>query len=156
LFARADLSEDAAQSRWQLLPKLWEKIQERPWRGHGFGATVMYTTKDPRIVQKTGGSFTTYIFEWGWLDSWIKFGVLGIPVLLGWLLWLGWRASRIFGDQSQIQWGIYLSLLVFVVVHAFTPYLNHPLGIGFLLFIEGFLTLHEFERRQLIATAKTV
>ena len=47
--------------------------------GRGFGATVTYQTRDPRILADNGsGEYTTYAFEWGWLDIWLKLGIFGL------------------------------------------------------------------------------
>ncbi|MBP7006195.1 glycosyltransferase family 2 protein, partial [Patescibacteria group bacterium] len=51
-------SEPAAMSRWSLLPVMQEGIKKHIFFGSGFGATLTYVSKDPRVVQKTGGSYT--------------------------------------------------------------------------------------------------
>lgn len=127
--SRVDAQEGAALSRYQLLPILWSKIKEHPVMGSGFGATVTYHSQDPRAVEKTGGLITTYAFEWGWLEHWIKFGVIGIPLML-WLLVSIARRS-----------GQYVPIASLAVIHLFTPYLNHPLGIGFLVFLTAASTI---------------
>ncbi|MDQ7814868.1 MAG: glycosyltransferase [Patescibacteria group bacterium] len=133
---RANMGEEAAVSRWKLLPKMWEKISEHPILGSGFGATVTYESKDPRVVQSTGGTFETYAFEWGWLEHWIKFGVLGVPVMLWILISLGWRIWRT-EEPRWLRVGAVSSLFALAVLHFFTPYLNHPLGFAFLFLGEG-------------------
>ncbi|MDO8571227.1 MAG: glycosyltransferase, partial [bacterium] len=69
-------SEAAAASRWSLLPVLTSAISAHPFLGYGFGKTLTYTSFDPRVreLEKTG-TFTTYAFEWGYLDVVIKIGV---------------------------------------------------------------------------------
>ncbi len=133
---RANMEEEAAVSRWNLLPKMWEKISEHPILGSGFGATVTYESKDPRVVQTTGGKLETYAFEWGWLEHWIKFGILGIPVMLWILISLSWRIWKT-EEPRWIRVGAVSSLFALAVLHFFTPYLNHPLGFAFLLLGEG-------------------
>lgn len=120
--ARAEAGEAAATSRWELLPILFEKAMESPIIGHGFGATVTYQSADPRVVEKTGGLYTTYAFEWGWMDLWIKFGLLG-PIVMLWLL----------ASISKNRIDLAAVILTLAVVHVFTPYLNHPLGLLFLM-----------------------
>jgi hypothetical protein len=104
--------------------------------GSGFGATVTYVSRDPRVVQSTGGVYTTYAFEWGWLEHWIKFGILGIPLLLFVLVRLARRilASQLPKEQKQV---LVLSLIALAAVHISTPYLNHPLGFAWLVALEG-------------------
>jgi O-antigen ligase len=138
--SRTDMGEAAAVSRWQLLPKLWEKIRERPITGSGFGVTVTYESKDPRVIEKTGGTgiYRTYAFEWGWLDFWLKFGILGIPLMLWVVVWLGWRIWRL-DEPRWLRVGAVVSLAALVVLHFFTPYLNHPLGFAFIFLGEGLI-----------------
>jgi hypothetical protein len=124
LRARADTGEAAASTRWVLLPALVEKIKQHPLLGSGFGATVSYASKDPHILQMTqGGLYTTYAFEWGWLEHWIKFGILGVPLMLWIVVGL---AVRLWKQETMPFWlrvGSVSSLVGLMVVHAFTPYL---------------------------------
>jgi hypothetical protein len=134
------VTDAAAESRWNLLPVLMKKIGQTPILGSGFGATVTYKTEDPRILaQNPSGLYTTYAFEWGWLEHWIKFGILGIPVMLWLLLSVAWRTWKTDGEW-WIRAGFVSSLAALGVIHVFTPYLNHPLGFGFLLAAEGWVT----------------
>ena len=89
------------------------------------------------------GEFTTFAFEWGYLDLWYKMGILG-PLaylgLIGSILLTLWRAIK---NQSEmilsginirgLSLGLFAALIALTVVHFFTPYLNHPLGIGFII-----------------------
>ncbi len=135
LKTRISTDEDAAASRWHLLPLLWQGIERHPVFGSGFGATITYESRDPRIVQTTGGKVTTFAFEWGWLDLWYKFGMVILP-LLGILLWrIGRSSQRI--KAPEIGVAVSIGLLALTVTHFFTPYLNHPLGIGLILALEG-------------------
>lgn len=138
---RADVGEEAAAvSRWHLLSVLEKKIEEHPILGSGFGATVTYQSEDPRLVASNGGVYTTYAFEWGWIEPWIKFGILGIPIILGLLISLGWRIWRNEGDSS-LRIAAVSTLVMLAVVHFFTPYLNHPLGFAFLFAGEALVAM---------------
>jgi len=140
LFARLHSDESALRSRWQLLPVLWQGIEEAPIIGHGFGSTVTYTSSDPRVVQQTGGQFTTYSFEWGWLDFWFKFGILGIPLIAYILIRLSWSFWLL--DRPRWQKVIPAFMLgTLALVHMFTPYLNHPLGFIVIILLESVLVL---------------
>ncbi len=140
-FARADMSESAAASRWELLPVLNAKIREAPLFGHGFGATVTYASKDPRVVASTGGSYTTYAFEWGWHDFAVKIGLFGVfaylLVLLGLFRRLG-AAGFVTGQAL---------LVCLAVIHIFSPFLNHPLGIMVIILMETAVAVHAYTRR---------
>jgi hypothetical protein len=109
---------------------------------------VTYDTLDPRLVEQgLATGYTTYAFEWGWLDHWLKLGLLGIPVM-AWVLWsLGqrtWRSS----EPDWLRTGAVASLVALAALHVFTPYLNHPLGFLFLLVGEGMVSSGK-DREQL-------
>lgn len=137
--SRGSTTDAAAESRWNLLPVLLAKIQQAPILGSGFGATVAYVTKDPRILAANpNGVYVTYAFEWGWLEHWVKFGFLGIPVMA----WLVMNLIRRAWKTDAAWWiraGFVSSLIGLAALHVFTPYLNHPLGFGFLLATEAFI-----------------
>ena len=132
--------EAALVSRWQALPVLVNVFMKRPFVGYGFGKEVTYFSKDPRVLEKNAtGEFTTYSFEWGYLDILIKVGVLGFLVvcmLLVCVIRFGFKAYTACKDShdSYLVLGLLLGLCALIITHIFTPYLNHPLGIGYLLF----------------------
>jgi hypothetical protein len=161
--ATAVKNEAAVASRWALWPKLWQKIKAQPILGQGFGTTVTYRSSDPRILSSTvDGIYTTYAFEWGWLDIWLKLGIFGlifyflliVNLLLaafgqtkekkpaqGVILKTWSEVKRFFSffvrfnplKVDGLLVGLGLGLIVVAVVNFFSPYLNHPLGIGYLL-----------------------
>jgi len=123
--------EAGASSRWQLLPPLWQKINTSPILGRGFGATVTYKTSDPRVLEnRPDGLYTTYSFEWGWLDVWLKLGLFGLLAYL-------FLFIKIIRDSLKINSYLALSLsaglVVLAIVNIFSPYINHPLGIGYII-----------------------
>jgi hypothetical protein len=141
--SRASASDAAAVSRWNLLPVIMDKIKQAPIIGHGFGATVTYETKDPRLlVDHPDGMYTTYAFEWGWLEHWVKFGVIGFGVIV-WLVISLLRRTLALKEPKWLIYGVFASLVGIAATHIFSPYFNHPLGIGALLAVEGFLMVNE-------------
>lgn len=132
LESRFGSGEAAVSSRWSLLPVMQEGIARHPWIGSGFGATLTYTSQDPRIVQKTGGEYTTYAFEWGWHDLWYKLGLMGVLAMVWTLGSIGRFAARL---ERAERWWAWSTLVALATVHVFTPYLNHPLGIGVLILV---------------------
>lgn len=140
--------EAAVSSRWNLLPRLWDKVTEAPVLGQGFGTTVTYHSNDPRVLQRTvDGEYTTYVFEWGWLDIWLKMGFVGFfcyAFLLGKVVLDGLMERRLF-NSLPIN-GIIIGIVILGAVNFFTPYLNHPLGLGFLI-----LALALIDREQVLA-----
>lgn len=143
LSERLDIThnEAAAASRWALLPALAQKILEQPVIGSGFGATVSYYSQDPRVLaQNEGGLYTSYAFEWAYLDTWLKLGFLGITIFLAFVIQIFislWQESKRL--KSPVLSALAVSLIFFVIVNIFTPYLNHPLGLAFLLFSSCFV-----------------
>ncbi|MEK9158429.1 MAG: hypothetical protein AAB673_00295, partial [Patescibacteria group bacterium] len=105
--------------------------------------------QDPRILKTSPtGDYTTYAFEWGWLDLWLKLGVIGLLVYLG-LIWeifkVGFSTiSYKLQATSYMSFGLLMTLVALVVIHNFTPYLNHPLGLGWLIFTGLFLERNRF------------
>ncbi len=139
-----DLDEAAARSRWNLVTPMLIEIKERPLVGSGFGTMVTFESDDPRIVAQ-GGKAHTYSFEWGWLDIWLKMGFLGILAFV----WIGvfyimslWNAGR---DQENgwLAIGFLRATIALFVIHLFTPFLNHPIGLGYLIFLTPFLKVSE-------------
>lgn len=139
--------EAAANSRWALLPVLWQAGLRHPLIGSGLGTTVTYTTSDPRLLADLPtGEYVTFAFEWGYHDMWVKFGLLGLAVY-GWLLWaiaapfwlLIRRSRRSLSGSGEVRPGVLLSvgavaaLTALLFTNIFSPYLNHPLGIGLLM-----------------------
>lgn len=128
-------NEAALASRWSLLPVLMKEIGREPFFGQGYGATITYVSSDPRILEKNpSGTYTTYAFEWGYFDIWLKIGLFG---LLSYLLIIFQliKKSFIYGRKltNAFLLGLSASLVFLAVTNFFTPYLNHPLGIGILL-----------------------
>lgn len=150
---RTDTStqEVAAASRFDQLLPLSKAILHEPILGSGFGTSVTYVSHDPRIVAATGGTRTTFAFEWGYLDMLLKIGLVGVAVLFLWL----WHVLRALhnswnrkGDQKILSLGMIFMVSALLVTHFSTPYLGHPLGIGLLVVLAGYATQQQSDRRQ--------
>lgn len=124
-------------SRLALLKPLALAALHHPLLGSGFGTTVTYATKDPRaLASNPTGLFKTYSFEWGYLDLWLKLGLVGTVcylIMLGLLVVRSLQIAQHYFASEPWLFGSSFALIGLVVVHALTPYLNHPLGIGWLL-----------------------
>ncbi len=134
--------EAAAASRWNLLPVLVIEISGKPLLGYGFGKTVTYVSHDPRVLLiNPTGTYTTYAFEWGYLDMVVKLGLIGLIVylcmirelLLQGVFALKKRAHELNTDTPAFISGLVFGIGALLVIHVFTPYLNHPLGIALLI-----------------------
>lgn len=123
---RSVASRQAASARVNQIQPLLRAIRRHPIIGSGFGTTVTYFSTDPRVR----GWRTTAAFELGYLDLWLKIGLVGL-VLYGW--WIGgiWRRLR----RSSSLWFLTGGLVAVLVTHLTTPYLNHPLGLGWLALV---------------------
>lgn len=127
---RGNLNESAVASRWSQLPVLWSAIGQSPIFGQGFGKTLIYQSSDPRILAaRPDGWYETYAFEWAWLDLWLKIGLVGILTYLLLLITM----MRNAWQTGQID--LALSLIALLIINVFTPYLNHPLGLGAIMLI---------------------
>ncbi len=128
-------SESALTSRWSLLPVLINEIKKEPFLGQGYGATITYISSDPRVLEKNpSGEYTTYAFEWGYLDLWLKIGLLGLLAYLILLIYLIKNAlANGQKNNDYLQFGLAVGFVFLAVTHLFTPYLNHPLGMGILI-----------------------
>ncbi len=137
-----DTRDLAVSSRWNLIGPMMEKIGENPLWGSGFGTTVTYISDDPRIRAANGtGEYTTYRFEWGYQDIWLKMGVPGL-LAFGFYLFTILRAGyRSVVEREETRW-LSISMVCGVIAlyasHIFSPYLNHPIGLGFMIFVLPF------------------
>lgn len=131
--------EPAATTRRSQLAPLTAAIGEHPLLGSGFGRTVTYRTQDPRILrQQPDGWYTTFAFEWGYLDIALKLGMLGALIYTAWLATLmltPFLARKRDPDMAGISESFAMALAAVAVANIFTPYLNHPLGIGWVLVV---------------------
>ncbi len=141
---RFNSGESAASSRANLAPVMISGIKQHWLLGAGLGSTLTYKNNDPRIrsLLNPDGSYSTYAFELGWLDIWFKFGLLGLLAWAGlivYCLYHGWRLSR----QHSAILPLTAGLAFLAITHAVTPYLNHPLGLVYLILMMLFLQFYE-------------
>ena len=122
--------EEAVISRWQLFGPLLGETLRHPILGSGWAQKITYQSADPRTL----GDYTTYSFEWGYLDIALKVGFLGLLIYLIFLVKLLYTKQR-----TVLEMGLILGALTIAVTSFFSPYLNHPLGIGYLILVGCFL-----------------
>lgn len=137
---RGTLSDAAVGARWALLGPLWSKILVHPWFGSGFGADVTYISPDPFVRDLSpDGVLTTSAFEWGYLEMWLKMGFLGLASILAFLGFLGRQLFLVaYRSARPVSVALFAAYIGLLVTHIFTPYLNHPLGLGMLLVLDFF------------------
>ncbi|MFH1426653.1 MAG: O-antigen ligase family protein [Candidatus Kerfeldbacteria bacterium] len=137
--------EPAAATRWQSLDPLMDAALEHPLIGSGLGKTVTYISSDPRVLEESpDGSYTTFAFEWGYLDLFLKYGIVGLLIYAMFFIELfrkGLKQIQSNKQQPIEVVGFILVLLAMLAINVFTPYLNHPLGIGLIIMASLALTL---------------
>ena len=140
---RFEIEEPAFSSRIAQLPYLLKAILEKPIFGSGFGKTVSYFSHDPRALERHPlGFYTTYAFEWGYLDIWLKIGLIGLFSFLILIFKIFKEGSKLISDSQLISnekkgliLGLNFGLIALIFTHLSSPYLNHPLGIGYLMLL---------------------
>lgn len=135
---------EAVISRWNLLDRLHEHIFDSPIIGSGMGSAVSYISEDPRIIESEGGEYTTYRFEWGYHDIWLKMGIAGLAVY-AWIFFAIMKGLLLRIKESESKWipiGLSLAIIAVFTSHIFSPFLNHPIGISMLLFTIPFIGNH--------------
>jgi len=134
--SRTGSGDVAITSRWNLLEPMWTEIKKAPVIGSGFGHEITYISDDPRIrAEFPDGVWRTYSVEWGYLELWLKMGILGplSLIILGGVI--VFRLYKQFHSNAGdwISLGLIGGVISLYVMHVFSPYLNHPLGLGILL-----------------------
>lgn len=155
---RITKKEAAGISRINQLLPLMKAIARHPLIGSGFGTTITYKSRDPRVVTRTNpeGWYTTYAFEWGYLDIALKIGLAGLIFYFllilkifqkGWIILKRKVQRKEFEKEnySFVSLGILLSIIALLSTNIFSPYLNHPLGIGFLILSTTIFSILEKE-----------
>jgi len=125
----------AISSRWNLLPPLMDEIYKQPVFGSGFGKEVEFITDDPRIRSiNPDGKYRTYSLEWGWQEIWLKMGIFGL-VAFGWVLVAAIKGlwPMLKTEKAWLGIGLISALIMLYTIQIFSPYLNHPLGLGLIL-----------------------
>lgn len=131
------VGEAAGGARLLLLPKLLEGILEAPILGQGFGREISYESFLPDFAtpENPTARLTSFAFEWGYLDMWLKMGLLGLLVyilFIAKIFKLGWE--KLGSDEDGLRnFGLLAGVSALLVLNVTTPFLNHPLGIGYLL-----------------------
>ncbi len=129
-----DSQEAALATRTILLPVMLDSISREPVIGYGFGKELTFFSQDPRSKNASNptGERTTFSFEWGWLDFMLKGGLLLAIFFVYSLFYIikGTYAIIKLEPVFTPYLAIFSSL---ALIHVFTPYLNHPLGLGLLV-----------------------
>ncbi len=131
-------SEQASASRVEELKPLWQQILAAPILGSGFGYKLTYQSFDPRQNQKP---YTTFSFEWGYLDMWLKMGLGFLLALFGFVYATFKKYRQMYYEAILPDYGFLLltfALTFLLLTHLTTPYLNHPLGLIILFWLASY------------------
>lgn len=141
----ADSSEAALSSRSQLWQPMWQTIGQSPATGHGFGKEITFRSSDPRIKNDSNpeGWHSTYAFEWGWMDQLVKGGFLLVITFVAWIALLYNRMYSNLAKEPFLAWSFIAILSSLVIIHIFSPYINHPLGLSVIMLISVVFPPHE-------------
>ncbi|MBI4406958.1 MAG: O-antigen ligase family protein [Candidatus Kerfeldbacteria bacterium] len=136
-------------SRMALLGPLAKATLLHPLLGSGFGTTVTYASLDQRSIEAgNDGLYTTYAFEWGYLDLWLKLGLVGTILYLSIIgglvtrLWYQQRSATLLTDRVYLLTAA-VGTVALGIVHLLTPYLNHPLGIGWIVLMTSIAAVYD-------------
>ena len=117
-----------------------EALKQEPILGHGFGKEIAFISDDLRVrAASPDGLRYTYTVEWGWLEIPVKMGILGLAAF-GWIFLSTFQSLKRYlrTPQSWIALAFIPALIMLYATHTLSPYLNHPIGLGFLLFLIPF------------------
>lgn len=136
--SRISISDSAASTRIAELRPLWDQIKKAPIFGSGLGTTLTFKSEDPRVTTTNPtGMYTTSAFEWGYLDILMKLGIIGMGIYL-YLIWKIGRGLWLKRNENY-NLGLFFGFIALLIVNIFSPYLNHPLGIGFLMILTSLI-----------------
>ncbi|MDD4289734.1 MAG: O-antigen ligase family protein [Patescibacteria group bacterium] len=136
LSGRVSESDASTNSRMELLHPMLSDIKNSPILGYGFAHEITYFSKDPRNLNdlNPNGQVTTYSFEWGWLSFWLKIGIFGLLFYIILSLKIIRDSVKLINNNVMFI-SLLLSFISILVTHIFSPYLDHPLGLGFVMLI---------------------
>lgn len=115
----APQSEDSSLSRLLLLPKILEKIKDKPVLGNGLGDTV--AVYSPIFKD----SITTPHFDWGYLEILAEMGALGL------LAWLSLIVYTLYHIKKYHNF--FAPLIALLFINFTSPALFHVMGIVFIV-----------------------
>lgn len=128
-------TQSTAVTRMNILKSATEAIKIHTFLGSGFGKIITYES----VIPGASGTLKVFAFEWQYLEILLKIGLLGLFFYF-WLIYKIFQSIRhaknqpdLTEDERAIFGGVNSALFGFLVLNVTTPYLNHPLGIGFLI-----------------------
>lgn len=124
-------TQSTAMTRMNILNSAFSAIKEHFILGGGFGKIITYES----VIPGASGILKVFTFEWQYLEIMLKLGILGLLAYL-WLLYRIFAEKyrlKLSAEDNLITSALLAGLAGFIIINITTPYLNHPLGIGFLI-----------------------
>lgn len=123
-------TEAAASNRANVLAPALSKIKQHPILGSGFGTTIEYES----VAFEKYGTVRVFSFEWAYLDTTIEIGILGLLAYFWFLFTIFKEGYKTQDPENKKLIICFLSgVILIIITNITTPFLNHPLGIGFIL-----------------------
>jgi len=145
--------ESALSSRYAQIKPMLRGISIHPVIGSGFGTSVTYESQDPRVLKNNpDGKYTTTAFELGWLEIWLKLGLIGVFAYLYFIYKIceiGYKSIKQIPSGKIKKYslaGLCLGLISVTLTHLASPYLNHPLGIGIVIICASLVERKYFKK----------
>lgn len=124
-------SETSAWTRAQLLQPISEAYLTAPMFGLGLGATLS-------VPNSIGIDQETDQFDWGWFETGVEMGAVGVMILLALLFFLIRNTLKhvsLATHHRDLHVGIIAAVVSMIVMHIFAPILSHTIGIMLLIFL---------------------
>lgn len=112
-------SETSTRLRAEILPSVIAAVRAHPIIGSGLGTVITFWSPS---AQK---NITTHSFDWGYLQTWMQLGIVGVATLIVLLLTLFWRGDVFIKSATA----------ALIITHVFGPTFFHPVGIVILVFL---------------------
>ncbi len=124
----------SADIRTALLPPIFAMIKDQPLFGQGLGQGFSY--------ERQGEIITTHIYDWGFLEMWTKWGLVGLCIFL-FIIYRLLRAlyRQAKAKQAEPLWsGLFVVWLALAAINITTSTFFHSLGVTLLIITMAILT----------------
>ena len=122
-----------------LLPKIWEKIKQKPLLGNGLGDTVAVYSP---VVKK---EIITTQFDWGYLEIIDEMGIAGLLIWLSFIIYLLIAIFKKTINKIENKKYMLAMLGSLLVINITSPALFHVLGVVLLTILVTQLNHYKYE-----------
>lgn len=118
--------ETSTTNRLELLAPIISLIKQQPLTGQGLG-------QDLNFINSKQEWQNTRQFDWGYLEMWLKWGLLALINFLLIIFYILKNNYQI-NKKQPLYWGLFISWLALLIINLTTPALFHVLIIIYLAF----------------------